>query len=37
VEQMPPLDVKGGDPGHRAACWLTAQTLFQKLSEEVLP
>jgi oligopeptide/dipeptide ABC transporter ATP-binding protein len=24
VEKMPPLDVKSNNPGHRAACWLTA-------------
>jgi oligopeptide/dipeptide ABC transporter ATP-binding protein len=23
VNEMPPLEVKGGDAGHRAACWLT--------------
>ncbi len=23
VNQMPPLEVKGGNEGHRAACWLT--------------
>ncbi|HVS71598.1 MAG TPA: oligopeptide/dipeptide ABC transporter ATP-binding protein [Phycisphaerae bacterium] len=23
VNEMPPLDVKGGNPRHRAACWLT--------------
>jgi oligopeptide transport system ATP-binding protein len=24
INQMPPLEEKKGDPGHRAACWLTA-------------
>jgi oligopeptide/dipeptide ABC transporter ATP-binding protein len=23
VNQMPPLDIKGNNPNHRAACWLT--------------
>ncbi len=24
TSEMPPLEMKGGNPGHRAACWLTS-------------